>query len=221
MYKIVDVKKMPRYKLFKWFNSFDNPCYGINKEIDVTEVVNYSKDTKTSFFINFLYLLMLSLNKVEEMRLRIVDGNVVLYDDIDPSYVVRTFDGNIESGRHKMTYDYNEFYQRALEEITNKKNIKCEDETFNGNDYGCYYITCLPWLDFTSMTHPIPSLDPSSKSVPRIGWGKFTLKDNRYKMMLNITVSHAFVDGKPLCDCFNNLEEILNDSSKYFTSSNK
>ena len=53
MYKVLDIKKWKRYKQYKWFSSFVNPCYGIDATIDVTDVVKYSKTTNTSFFINF------------------------------------------------------------------------------------------------------------------------------------------------------------------------
>ena len=58
MYKVIDVNTWERKKQFTWFNSFTNPCYGFNVEIDVTEVLNYSHETKTSFFINYLFLMM-------------------------------------------------------------------------------------------------------------------------------------------------------------------
>ena len=79
MYKVIDVNTWERKKQFTWFNSFTNPCYGFNVEIDVTEVLNYSHETKTSFFINYLFLMMKGLNETLEMRLRIVDGEVRLY----------------------------------------------------------------------------------------------------------------------------------------------
>ncbi|MDE7095332.1 MAG: hypothetical protein K2O23_02485, partial [Anaeroplasmataceae bacterium] len=54
MYKIIDIKTWNRKKQFEWFNSFANPCYGITIDLDVTEIVTFSKKSKTSFFINFL-----------------------------------------------------------------------------------------------------------------------------------------------------------------------
>jgi len=56
MYKIVDMNARGRKSVFKWFNSFSNPCYGVNIKVDVTNVIKLTKETKTSFFINFLYL---------------------------------------------------------------------------------------------------------------------------------------------------------------------
>ena len=53
MYKIIDTEKWNRKTQYEWFNSFSNPCYGIDIELDVTRIVQYSKASHTSFFINF------------------------------------------------------------------------------------------------------------------------------------------------------------------------
>ena len=58
------------------------------------------------------------------------------------------------------------------------------------------------------MTHPIPD-DKASQCVPRICWGKYTENNGRYELTLNITVSHMFVDGYPLANVFNNIQDLL------------
>ena len=60
------------------------------------------------------------------------------------------------------------------------------------------------------MTHPIPD-DKESLSVPRVCFGKFHLVDGKYKLMLNINVNHAFVDGYPLSQAFVNIQKLLDD----------
>ena len=110
MYKVIDVNTWERKKQFTWFNSFTNPCYGFNVEIDVTEVLNYSHETKTSFFINYLFLMMKGLNETLEMRLRIVDGEVRLYDVIDPTYTIMTKTGIYENGEELYNAWFAGFY---------------------------------------------------------------------------------------------------------------
>ena len=73
-----------------------------------------------------------------------------------------------------------------------------------------YYITCVPWLNFESSTHPIPD-DKDSQCVPRIGWGKYVINNDKYEMMLNISVSHIFVDGLHLSKVFDKVNELLDD----------
>ena len=207
MYKVIDLKTWNKRKQFEWFNTFSNPCYGFNTDIDVTEVVNFSKKTKTSFFINFMFLVMKSFNSVEELRLRIVDNEIRLYEIINPTYIVMTDSGVFENCGCPMFDNYKEFYSACHKDVESaKKQEKVKDE-YNDNNYNVYYITCVPWLSYTTMTHPLPDNNKESSSVPRICWGKFELKNNRYVLPFNLTVSHAFVDGYPLSKALNNLKQ--------------
>lgn len=99
-----------------------------------------------------------------------------------------------------------------------KKNIdKAKNEEVLSNEsynlencWNEYYITSLPWINFTSVTHPIPE-DESSLSVPRICIGKYVLNDNKYVMPFNITVSHVFVDGYHIYKVLKEIEDRLDN----------
>ena len=84
MYKVITKEEFKKIKQYNWFKTFSNPCYGFNVKMDVTKVVEYSKRTSTSFFINALYLITIGLSSIEEMRIREVDDEIRLYDKINP-----------------------------------------------------------------------------------------------------------------------------------------
>lgn len=215
MYTKIDVNTWKRKEKYKWFNSFTNPCYGFDVDIDVTNIVKYSKDTKTSFFINFLYILTISLNSIEEMRYRIVNDEVRLYNTINPTYTVLKNDFDFANGGIDMVDDYKEFYKRCKDNIEKLKKEELK-EGYNTNiDFNDYYITCLPWLDYSSMSHPIPD-NKESQSVPRICWSKYIFNNDKYTMKLNITVSHALVDGYALSKTFNKVKENCDIANDFF-----
>ncbi len=217
MYQIIKYQDLKKRKQYDWFKTFSNPCYGFDVKIDVTKVVEYSKKTNTSFFINILYLVTIGMSKVEEMRLREVEGEIRLYDKVNPTFTVMTNLGIYENTGFEMIDDYFGFYNKAkavIEEVKNQNFIK---DTYNDSMlFNDYYITCIPWLSMESMTHPLCDNNFESSSVPRICWDKYRLENDKYVMLLNITVSHCFVDGYPLSmafkniqDNFNNIEEIV------------
>ena len=209
--KEIDLKNWYRYKQYKWFSSFSNPTYGINVELDVTDLVHYVKKENKSFFVCFLYILMKGLNSVEELRIRYVDGKVVLFDDINPAYTVMTEANTFENVTSINYHDFNKFYEETKKDVEKAKHQTKVKETYNeGRTFDEYYITCTPWINFSSLTHPIPD-DKSSQVVPRVCFGKYHLEGDRYKMMLNITVSHEFVDGYPLSQVFINIQNYLDD----------
>ena len=215
-YKIINPDTWNRKSTYLWFSSFANPCYGMDVKIDVTKVLAYSHEHKSSFFINFLFVLVKSLNQCEAMRLCIVNNQIRLYDTINPTYTVLTKDKTFENGGIQMEEDYQAFYQKCHENIESIKEKKVIKDTYNGNNqYNDYYCTCTPWLDYISMTHPIPSGDIESLSVPRICWGKYSFEDDKVVLTLNITVSHALVDGYALCEAFNIIRDNMQNIERF------
>ena len=217
MYKVINLENFKKRKQYNWFRTFSNPCYGINVKMDITEVVKYTKETKTSFFINILYLITIGLNSVEEMRLREVNGEIRLYDTINPTFTVMTKSGVYENTGFEMIDDYKTFYATAKQVIDHIKNQDFIKETFNDSLlYNDYYMTCLPWLSIDGMTHPLCDNNYESLSCPRVCWDKYVEVDNKYLMTLNITVNHCFVDGYPLSLAFKNIQENFNNCRNLF-----
>lgn len=208
--KELNIEQWDRYKTFNWFKSFSNSTYSMNVKMDVTNLLNHTRQNGESFFIDLLYIVLNGLNSIQEMRMRLVDDKPVIFDDINPAFTVMTDLGTFENVRFKNCREFEQFYELAFENIESaKKQTQIKRENYNPeNCYDEYYITCVPWVDFTQFTHPIPD-DISSQCIPRICWGKYTEKDGKYFLMLNITVSHIFVDGYPLSQTFNKIQELL------------
>ena len=214
--KEIDTENWNRKKQYDWLKNFSNPNYNLNVRIDVTKVVEFSKRTKSSFFINFMFLVAKGMSAIEEFRTRIVDNKVVVFDKINPTYTVMTECGVFENCKHEMSDDYKVFYSRASEVIEKAKKLTKISDAYNSETrFDEYYMTCLPWLDFTAMTHPIPD-EVSSINVPRVCWGKYTLENEKYSLTLNINVSHTLVDGYPASRAFLNIQNLCDNCEKEF-----
>lgn len=212
MYQVIKYEDFKKRKQYDWFKTFSNPCYGFDVKMDVTKIVEYSKKTNTSFFINILYLITIGLSSVEEMRIREVNGEIRLYDKINPTFTVMTNLGIYENAGFEMIDNYQDFYKKAKEVIEEVKNQDFIKDTYNdSNLFNDYYMTCIPWLSIEGMTHPLCDNNYESSSVPRICWDKYRLENNKYIMLLNITVSHCFVDGYPLTEAFKNIQDNFNN----------
>ena len=215
MYKVIKKNELKKIKQYEWFKTFANPCYGFDVKMDVTNVLKYSKETNTSFFINVLYLITIGLSSIEEMRMREVNGEIRLYDKINPTFTVMTNSGNYENAGIKMIDDFNEFYNKVkgtLELV--KSNVSVRDGYNDDLLFDDYYMTCIPWLSIEGMTHPLCDNNYSSSSCPRVCWDKYRLEDGKYVMILNITVSHCFVDGYRLTNVFKQIQINFNEIEK-------
>ena len=78
---------------------------------------------------------MKSFNSVEELRLRIVDNEIRLYDVINPTYIVMTDSGVFENCGCPMFENYKDFYSACHKDVESaKKQEKVKDE-YNDNNY--------------------------------------------------------------------------------------
>lgn len=213
--KEIELLNWDRLKTYEWFRTFSNTTYSMNVRMDVSKLVKHTKEKNESFFIDLLYIVVKGLNSVDEMRMRLVDGKPVIFDDINPAFTVMTKTGTFENVRHMNSNNFKEFYKISNENIESaKEQLEIKKENYNPeNCYNEYYITCVPWVDFTQFTHPIPD-DIQSQCIPRICWGKYEEKDGKYELTLNITVSHLFVDGYPLANAFNKIQEYLDNADE-------
>lgn len=213
--RTIELVNWSRLKTYEWFKGFSNSTYSMDVRMDVSKLVNYVKTNNESFFIDLLYIVLKGLNSVDEMRMRLVDGNPVIFDTINPAFTVMTESGTYENVRCSYNENFKQFYELVSYNIEKaKKQTEIKKEQYNPeNCYNEYYITCVPWVDFVGFTHPIPD-DIASQCIPRICWGKYIEKDDKYEITLNITVSHIFVDGFPLSNAFNKIQEYLNDAEE-------
>jgi chloramphenicol O-acetyltransferase type A len=69
------------------------------------------------------------------------------------------------------------------------------------------YLSCMPWLDYTSSNNALPGPDDC---IPRITWGKFVERDGRWDMAMTLEVHHALVDGAQVGAYFSAVQDALN-----------
>ena len=213
-YKVIDTANWVRKGNYEWFKDFTNPTFSFNVKVDVTSVVNFSKKTNTSFFVNFLYVITRVNNEIEALRLRLVDGKVLLYDKINPTFVIKTIDGCFNNGESIYYKEYEKFYNEVKAEVNKQNGYTNKDKVYNEPYYDVFYSSCLTTISIEGMTHPLNSNDRNSINVPRIFWDKYRLEDGKYILLLNMTVSHALIDGEELVKAFNVIKEYCLDFEK-------
>jgi len=121
-------------------------------------------------------------------------------------------DGTFSFCTFEYSSDFKQFQKKADEHIAwTKANPTLQDGP--GKD-DLLFMTSLPWVSFTSMTHPM-HLSPVD-SVPRFAWGRFFQDGNQLKMPLSVQAHHALMDGLHVGKYFELLQEKLADSSTIF-----
>jgi len=208
--KKIDFATWPRKSLYDYFRSLPTPHFSLTADVDVTGLIATAKPTGVSVFNGSLYAIMKACNRIPEFRQRILGNEVVEFDVVHPAPTVP-----IEGDRFAFCYfdyaedwdEFNELCSKAVEEG------KKQTELSNGSDTreDLIFTTCLPWVQFTSMHHPVQGPDDS---FPRVAWGKFYERDGRWFMPVNAQVHHALADGIHMGKFYQFVQETLDEFGK-------
>lgn len=190
--KYIEIENWNRKEHFQFFSQMDYPQYNICLNLDITQFLQFTKEKQLPFYYSMIFASTTVMNQIEEFKLRIRDGKVVLHDRLHPSFTEMVADKELFKF---LLVDMEE----TLVDFVTKANTKnmAQDEFFPiaelaGRD-DLVYITCLPWISFTHLSHTI-SLNKED-AVPRISWGKYFVQDGKTWLPFSIQANHAFVDG--------------------------
>lgn len=212
-YTVIDIENWNRKTSYETFKDYLNPIFSISARLDVTKLCELSKKTKTSFFTSFMFVVSKTLNEMEEFRLRFSDdGKVVLFDKINPNFIVKSENGGISTCPTQYFKDYKLFYDTARQ---NAKLAEKKNNFSNLHVNNIFYITSMPQLDIVSFSNPYMLNNKFYDCIPRLMWSKFVEENGAMKMTMDISVHHALLDGEPVCRAFNNIQAALNDIENY------
>lgn len=203
--RIVNMQDWSRGAHFAFFNSFAQPIFNVTATVDVTALRPVLKQSGVTFTVGWLYLLARACNAIPEFRYRIREHVVVEHEVVHPSITVLSKENLFGFCLVAYTEDFRVFAARATEQIKRaSQHPSLADEP--GRD-DVLYMSAMPWLTFTSVTHPMPTQPPDS--IPRFAWGKFSDVNGRLVMPLNVQAHHALMDGLHVAALYEELQRLL------------
>jgi len=187
--EIIDKDTWDRLEAFKMFSDLEYPFYSVTMPIDVTNVKKYSKDNQLSFYYLLVWLCTKAVNAVAQFRLRMIEGEIVRLDALQPSFT------DIHKGDEQfyiVTLPWESsaasFCKKAADRSRDQKHFLESEETDD-----LIYFTCAPWFDFTSLTNEHKS--DKNDFIPRIAWGKYYEDKGRLWVHMSFEVNHRMIDG--------------------------
>lgn len=198
---VIDMEKYPRRAHFDYFRSLAYPYAGITANIDVTELHAFAKERGISFFLTTLYCAANAANAVQELRMRIENGGITLFDRCPTSHVELLADGTFCYCRLESDMPFEAFIDRAERERESCRLNPSIEEADEALSY--FFVTSVPWVHFTSLIQPVPCGDESN---PRISFGGYAMHGDRLMMPVCILAHHALADGVHFGAFFKNME---------------
>lgn len=189
--RYLDMEAWPRRKHFELFHAFEHPYFGITANVDLTTFYPVVKQRGISLTVAVVYVISRASNAIAEFKYRIRGGNVVEHDVVHPSFTILVAEDLFSFCTIDYIEDFPKFADNAARGIDRvRQDLELEDEP--GRD-DLLFMTAIPWISFTSFSHPVPS--HSGDSIPRYAWGRIFQEGASLKMPLCVEVHHALVDG--------------------------
>jgi len=209
----INMETWNRRDQYNYFSKMQLPYCSVTCELDVTAVRRCMKEMAIPSYLGMIYLVTKAANLVSELKLRIEGDDVYAYDVVHPSFTILNDDKQLYFCRAQYHEAARTFIEDASMIAERTKNApQC---ALASNRQDVLYLSCNPWMHFTSLSHPM-NLNQAD-AIPRIAWGKFTPKDDKTIMAVNLQVHHGLVDGYHMAQFMQNLGEFCTKPETAFS----
>lgn len=202
----LDINTWSRKEQFHFFRKMDYPHFNLCANLDLTVTQAWLREQGISFFKAMVYLAMTTVNDIPEFRYRVRGETVVEHELVHPAFTIMRNDGVFAFCPVPYQRHFADFYANAERQIEFcKSSSELHDEPDRDDRI---FISSIPWVSFTSVSHPI-HMNPVD-SIPRVTWGKYWEEHGRIHLPLSVQVNHAIMDGHHVGIYFSKLQELLN-----------
>lgn len=206
-YRIINKENYYRKGVLRHFSEDCKCSCSITARLDVTELVRFSKESGTKFYLNFLYLLCRVLNAREDYRMSWLwqTEELICYDVIHPTQYV--FHKDTETCSVVYSHydaDYESFYRNALADLERAKQTR-EYGLDAANHPNWFDASFISWLSYDALHIELP--DGFLYFLPIVNWGRYREENGRLMMPLSVRMNHAIADGFLIANVFRLLEK--------------
>jgi chloramphenicol O-acetyltransferase type A len=183
---------------YDMFAQMENPAVNLCFSLDLPDLRPWCKAQGLAPFHVLLCAVLRAVLKVDNFLYRVIEGDVIRIDHLTPSFTVVNQNQDLNFAQFAWTDDLREFVARgvaAREAASAMTELNIKYRTMSPRDAkDQIYVTCIPWLDFTAIEHPVAV--SGANDMPSLAWGKFRDGINgRVQLPFSVQAHHGFVDG--------------------------
>ncbi|MGO4710502.1 CatA-like O-acetyltransferase [Chryseobacterium sp. 2TAF14] len=191
--KVIDIESWNRKEHFEFFSKMKSPYFGFTTEVECTKAYETAKEKSISFFAYYLHKSMVAVNSVDELKLRIVGNQIILFDEVHGGSTIGRADGTFGFSFFHYSEDFETFnkgLQKEIKSVQNSTGLGISNDVLPINHIR---HTTIPWNSFTALLHPT-NFDPK-ECIPKITFGKFSVRDGKKFLPVSIEAHHGLADG--------------------------
>lgn len=211
-YTKIDLNEWSRGKLFKSYIENMRIVMSLTVEIDVTNLIEFSKRNNLKFYPSMIWIVSKVVNTHDEFKYSWNDtGDLIKWNFISPSYTeFHKEDENFTKLVTEFSDDIFEFSERFM---VDKEKHEADRAFVENQPLNFFDVSCLPWVKYSHFD--VHVFDEGKFLAPVITWGKYEMSHGRYMMPLTMNIHHAVADGFHLCRFFNEVQELINTLDGY------
>jgi chloramphenicol O-acetyltransferase type A len=184
-----------RYALF---GSMDSAAVNLTFNMTLPDFRPWCKAQGLPPFHVMLHAVLRAVLAIDHFRYRVFEEEVIRIDRLVPSFTVVNHLGDVNFAQFDWIDDLRGFAAASMaarDEAVAMTALNPMRRTAGGRAAReQVFVTCIPWLDFTSIQHPVMHL--ATPDIPSLAWGKFRPgPDGTLTVPFSVQAHHGFVDG--------------------------
>lgn len=210
-YTVVDLSQWGRKEHFEAFQSFAQCTFSQTVQLDITSLLKTVKQNGYKFYPTFIYIISRLVNKHAEFRMAMKDGELVIWDSVNPGYTIF----------HEQTETFSSLWSYYHKDINHFLKTYSEDIAQYGDDLAyfpkefienMFFVSANPWVSFTSFNLNVANINNFFAPVFTIG--KYYTQGDKVLMPLAIQVHHAVCDGFHVGRLLNEIQQYCDEGCK-------
>jgi len=203
-YQRINLDTWSRRPHFDLFDKMAHPWLDICCSVDATLAWSVcNAPGGPSFSSALLFLAIGAANSVEELRMRIRNGEVIVHDHIHVGSTILRDDETFGFGFINASDDFQIFTAANAAEFDRVRVQR--DELVDRDIDDVIHFSVVPWLNFTAVGHPRDR--NCFYSVPKVVIGKCHLQGSRWLLPVALSAHHGLVDGLHAARFFDHLQQ--------------
>ena len=183
---------------FALFDGMDSPALNLCFTLALPDFRPWCRAQGLAPFHVLLCAALRAILKTDNFCYRILDGEVIRIERLIPSFTVTNANDDLNFAMFAWSDDLHEFVARsraARDEAASMTALNPMHATMTPREAKeQVFVTCIPWLDFTSIQHPTARL--AQPDIPSLAWGRFRdAPDGTLTLPFSVQAHHGFVDG--------------------------
>ena len=188
-------RRRDRYALF---DAMDSAAVNICFPLELPDFRPWCKEQGLAPFHVLLCAVLRAVLKVENFRYRVLDGEVIRIERLIPSFTVVNQHHDLNFAQFDWSDELREFVARGIAAREQASNMVALNMAYAARTplqaKEQVFVTCIPWLAFTSIQHPTAALQ--QPDIPSFALGKMRDAVNgRVELPFSVQAHHGFVDG--------------------------